>query len=71
MSAKPAPSGRALGNCPCAQCPGPSRASAALRSLPDGALAMNQRTVLATWDALDRGLSRALEIEPPGLDLGL
>jgi hypothetical protein len=32
---------------------------------------MNQRTVLAAWDALDRGPGRELEIEPPGLDLGL
>ncbi len=37
----------------------------------DSAMAMNQRTVLEACDALDRGLGRALEIEPPGLDLGL
>ncbi|MDQ4130131.1 MAG: relaxase domain-containing protein, partial [Actinomycetota bacterium] len=41
------------------------------RRWDDSALAMNQRTVLEACDALDRGLGRALEIEPPGLDLGL
>lgn len=35
------------------------------------AFAMSQRAALSACDALDRSLGRGLEIEPPGLELGL